>query len=46
MEELLEEQMMKKMRAHEVKSGNDSDSSGPAAAERKKSNLLSFFQRS
>ena len=47
MEELLEEQMMKKMRAaeREARSGNDSDSS-QAAAERKKSKILAFFQRS
>ena len=47
MEELLEEQMMRKMKAHETpkSGGNDSDSS-QAAAERKKSKLLSFFQRS
>ncbi|TRY70974.1 hypothetical protein TCAL_02441, partial [Tigriopus californicus] len=46
MEELLEEQMMRKMRAQErPRSGNDSDSS-QAAAERKKSKILGFFQRS
>lgn len=47
MEELLEEQMLKKMKAQETpkSGGNDSDSS-QAAAERKKSKLLSFFQRS
>ncbi len=44
MEELLEEQMMKKMRAQENKSGNDSDSSNQAA-ESRKSKILAFFGR-
>ena len=46
MEELLEEQMMKKMRAMEAKGsqGNESDSS-THAAESKKSKILSFFGR-
>ena len=48
MEELLEEQMLKKMRAMEAKaakgSGNDSDSS-TQAVESKKSKILSFFGR-
>eukprot|EP00095_Tigriopus_kingsejongensis_P006786 maker-scaffold794_size96255-snap-gene-0.19 protein:Tk06786 transcript:maker-scaffold794_size96255-snap-gene-0.19-mRNA-1 annotation:"bicaudal d-related protein homolog" len=46
MEELLEEQMVRKMRAQEMpRSGNDSDSS-QTLADRKKSKILSFFQRS
>ena len=51
MEELLEEQMVKKMRDMERKAnmGAESDSSsngGVGAAERKKSRILAFFQRS
>lgn len=50
MEELLEDQMVKKMRAQELanlrmNNNGDSDSSA-GAAERKKSKILAFFQRS
>ena len=50
MEELLEDQMIKKMRAQELANklgaGAESDSSSNGAAERKKSRILAFFQRS